>query len=464
MNRPRTTEAGRVRARYAGDPVAFCSEIIGGDRPWSRQTEVLEAVRDHRRTAVRSGHGVGKSWTCARVALWWLLTRASSVVITTAPTERQVREVLWREIGRAYAGSRVPLGGKLLSAKMQLAPDWFALGCSTDEAERFQGFHSEHLLVIFDEAAGVPQRMWEAAEGMLSSGGSRMLAVGNPTAPSGPFHSACQSAEWRQVCVSCEEAAREAGRLNLKRLVSEEWIAERRRDWGVDSPVFRARVLGEFPSTAESGLIPGEWIAEATERGKSAEGDEEGRRGERVALGVDVARFGADSTAMVLRRGARVLETLTFHGLDTMEVAGKVVRMARKHSVDWRDVYVDACGLGAGVVDRLREQGFGVPEVNVSVSARNSAEFENLRAELYWRLRDALSPSGAQRLALGPEAGALARQLHWIRYRVSSSGRIRIEAKDRIRALEGASPDLADALALTYAGYSEQEAPGLWVI
>ena len=130
-------EAARILATYAARPLAFCEDVLGGERPWSRQAEVLEAVRDHRRTAVRSGHGVGKSWTVARLALWWLYTRPRSAVITTAPTERQVREVIWREIARAYRASRVPLGGRLLRSRIQLDDDWFALGCSTDEAERF---------------------------------------------------------------------------------------------------------------------------------------------------------------------------------------------------------------------------------------------------------------------------------------------------------------------------------------
>ena len=461
-NRRSADDAARVAGVYSEDPVAFCTDVLGDERPWARQAEMLEAVRDHRRTAVRSGHGVGKSWTVARAALWWLYTRPWSAVITTAPTERQVREVIWREIARAHGASRVSLGGRLLTSRIQLDADWFALGCSTDEAERFQGFHSASLLVIFDEAAGIPRRMWEAAEGMLSSRGSRMLAVGNPAAPSGPFFSACSSPEWRHIRVSCEEAAREAARLGLSRLVSAEWIDERRRSWGGDSPVFRARVLGEFPTTVESGLVPAEWVAAALAR--RPQGDAEASSDDRPVMGGDVARFGDYLTAIVLRRGARVAEAQTFAGIDTMEVAGQIVRAARAWGVDWHDVHVDETGVGAGVVDRLREQGHYVSGHNFAASAANGAEFENLRAEIYWRLRTALSPSATEALAIEHRLDGLARQLLWIRYRVNSSGRIQIESKDRIRAVEGSSPDLADALALTFAGYMEREAPGLWVI
>ena len=457
-----TSEAAAVAARYRPDPVAFCTEVLGDERPWSRQREILEAVRDHRRTAVRSGHGVGKSWTIARLALWWLYTRAHSAVVTTAPTERQVREVLWREVARAHRSSALPLGGKLLRTRIELDTDWFAIGVSTDEAERFQGFHSAHLLVLFDEAAGIPRRMWEAAEGMLSSSGARMLAVGNPSAPSGPFFAACSSPGWRRIRIGCPEAAAEAKRLGLSRLVSAEWIAERRRDWGADSPVYRARVVGEFPETVESGLVPAEWIAEALESGEAVEPEDV--RGRRAVLGVDVARYGDDSTAMVLRRGSAVVDAAAFKGIDTMAVAGKVVRAVRMWDVDWHDVFIDATGLGAGVVDRLRELGYPVAECNFAARASNPAEFENLRAEIYWRLRTALSPSAEARLAIDPKIEALARELLWIRYRVNSSGRIQIESKERIKSAEGASPDMADALALTYAGYTAEEAPGLWVI
>ncbi len=453
-----TNDAAVVARRYRADPAAFCREVLGGDAPWSRQLEVLESVRDHRRTAVRSGHGVGKSWTVARAALWWLYTRPRSVVISTAPTERQVREVLWREIARACRNATMPLGGKMLTSKIHLDDDWFAMGVSTDEAERFQGFHSEHLLVVFDEAAGIPRRMWEAAEGMLSSAGSRMLAVGNPTAPSGAFHAACTSGSWRSLRIGCDEAAGEAARLGLRRLVSTEWIEERRRDWGADSPVYMSRVLGEFPPTAEAGLVPFEWIGAALARGADAKG--EGR----PMLGVDVARYGRDRTALVLRRGADVSEAKTFRELDLMEVTGRIVRAVRQWNVSWSDVFVDAAGLGAGVVDRLHEQGYPARGCNFAERASDAAEFENLRAEVYWRLREAMSPGAAEPLSIAPSLDELADELRWINYRVGSSGRLIIESKDRIRAAEGASPDLADALALTFAGYADEEAPGLWVI
>src|SRR5438105_6336287 len=142
-------------APYAADPVAFVREVLG-QTPWSRQAEIMRAVAAEPQTTVRSSHGVGKTWVAAALALWWVYTRRPSLVLTTAPTARQVEGLLWAEINRllrrAGQAQGRPLPGRCLQTKLDVRPEQQALGLTTNEPERFAGWHSEHLLVIVDEA------------------------------------------------------------------------------------------------------------------------------------------------------------------------------------------------------------------------------------------------------------------------------------------------------------------------
>ena len=154
--------------RYRRDPVAFAREVLRFF-PWSKQREILESVRDHPRTAVRSAHGVGKTAVAARAVLWWLAVWPDSVVVTTSATWNQVREQLWREIAVAFHASAGFIGGTLSDARLELGPGWFALGLSTDTPERFAGYHADRLLVVLDEASGVHEATWESAETLITT-------------------------------------------------------------------------------------------------------------------------------------------------------------------------------------------------------------------------------------------------------------------------------------------------------
>jgi hypothetical protein len=431
--------------KYAHDPLAFCEETLGGEQPWARQAEALLALRDHPRVAVRSGHGVGKTWLAARAALWFLYAHPRSIVLTTAPTHRQVRSVLWAELRRQHRSARVALGGALTETRLTLDDDWFALGLSTDEPERFQGYHSEHLLLILDEAPGVPGPIYEAARGVLTSAHSRVLLIGNPTTPSGPFYEAFRSPEWRGLhipCTACPNVAH--GRVIYPKLVTAEWVEAQEREWGRGSPAFRSRVLGEFPEEAESRLAPLAWVHAAQER--RMEGGEDSPK----RMGVDVARYGADRTAIVIADDFAVREAHAWSGLSTMETAGRVLALARERGIPAERIAVDDTGVGGGVTDRLRELGWNVVAVQAA-GAPASKNFANRRSEIYWRLREALNPEGESPLALPERSAALAEELTEIGYGFTSAGRIILEGKEAIRSRLRRSPDLADALALTFA-------------
>ena len=173
-------EAHADRDHWFLDPVEFVRRELDAT-PWSKQAEIMEAVRDHTRVSVRSCNGSGKTYIAAHVVLWWLMCFPDALVITTAPTEHQVRDVLWREVRRAYRGHEALIDGKLLRTALELGDKHFALGLSTNEAERFQGFHEGHILFVVDEASGVREGIFEAIEGSMTSQHARMLLLGNPT-------------------------------------------------------------------------------------------------------------------------------------------------------------------------------------------------------------------------------------------------------------------------------------------
>ena len=456
--------AADLMGRSRDDPEFFFKEVLGWT-PWAKQTEiaraVAEAVRGEgpRRVAVRSGNGVGKTALAARLMLWALRCHPSSVVVTTAPTQRQVTELLWREARSAYYRARVPLGGVFYEGqpRWDLGPRRYAIGVSPEHTrpEGFQGFHADLIVFLVDEASGIPPAHWEAIKGSLLAGNAAVLAIGNPTRLEGEFHDAFhgQAALWRRLHISAFDTPNLTGG-DVPGLVTPAAVAEAERDWGEDSPLYQIRVLGEFPSAASHQLIRYEWIERAAEAPAAGGG---------FALGVDVARSGEDETAAVLLEGNRLTRLQRWLGQDTMRTVAEI-----KGIVDELGevaVAVDDGGVGGGVVDRLRELDVRVYAVKFGASpdGRSSVHFKNKLAEMYWRLRERLE-AGALCLPRGAAltaGGKLAMQLAQIEWEVESDRVIRVHK----RGLAGhaPSPDVADALALALEAQARAErGAGVW--
>lgn len=243
----------QVWARASRDPV-FKSREVFGWWPWSKQREILWSVRNNERTAVPSAHGLGKTATAARVVLDFA-TEGPCRVITTAPIWSQVKDLLWAEIAVAHRDSKIPLGGNLLATRLEFAPDWFAVGFSTDEAESFAGHHAPRLLLVVDEASGVDEKIYIAAKGFLTaSKGARVLLIGNPTRPAGTFFRACrEGSPYNVIQMSAYHSPNVTGekvpRYVADALPTMAWIKEMEDEYGRDSPEFRIRVMGEFAMT-----------------------------------------------------------------------------------------------------------------------------------------------------------------------------------------------------------------------
>ncbi len=426
-------------------PLEFARDVLQVTL-WSRQQEVLASLPDHRRVAVKSGNGLGKGFSAAVAVLWFLHCHDPAVVLSTAPTFRQVRHILWRQVRRLYRPARELLGGKMLDTRWELAEDRYAMGLSAESADEFQGFHSPNVFIVVDEAEGVSDEIFEAIEAIMTAAEPRLLLIGNPTTVAGAFHRAFHQERrlYHTITISALDSPNvQAGQIVVPGLTSDQWVKERTETWGEENPIYRARVLGEFPDQAEDTLIRLSDIEAAAMPGTEAETQPDTACPD-VVLAVDVARFGSDRSVILRRRENRVEEIRVLRGLDTMQLTGWVVRAINDFQP--ARICVDEIGVGAGVVDRLKEQGYPVRGINVSTRARQESVFANLRAEGYWLLRDLFS---SYRIKI-PADGQLMGELAALRYSYDSHGRILIESKESMRRRGLPSPDKADALMLAF--------------
>lgn len=457
-------KANEIKADFINslqDPKYFTQRILN-KHLWSIQADILKSVRDNPRTAVRSCHGIGKTFTAAMCILWFLYTHEKSIVLSTAPTWRQVEKLIWKEIRAAYRDAVIPLGGSLAPKTPELHlifNEWYAAGLSTNEPDRFQGFHEEHILVVVDEAAGVNIGIFEAIEGILTSTGARLLLIGNPTSIGTPFYDAFMKPGFKTFHVSAFDTPNfthagitqgdiangtwqdKAKEIPYPRLITPHWVADRYKTWGENSAPYQVRVMGNFPQQGEDTLIPLLWIELAMERW------EDTPEGSYKKLGVDVAAYGSDKTVIAELRGLKIMPLNVYSQKNTRETAGLVISHAKETGT--RNINVDEIGIGRGVVDSLEEEGYENVGVNVAEKSHDIERFHNLRAELWWNLRERLDPD-KEPIAL-PCDDELLSELASVKYKVDARGAIQIESKEDMKKRLGHSPDRADAVVLACA-------------
>jgi hypothetical protein len=429
---------------YVEDPIGFAENVLGVSL-WYRQREIIAAVHKESRVAVRSGHKVGKSASAAAIALWFASTRPRARVILTAPTHRQIRTILWREIKALYLHSKVPLGGELNEMPeygLQFADGREVVGFYTNEPEKMAGISGPAVLFIADEASGIPTEIYEAIEGNRA-GGARLVMFSNPTQTSGYFFDAFNKKRdyWRCIHVSSEEAA-ETG---IPGLATKEFIDEKRREWGINSPLYQVRIAGNFPEQQSNAVIALGDVERAVARW-----NEMGEDRSPLVLGVDPARFGDDSSAIVARRGQRVLSVSKVNGQNTHQTGARALEMSRQLRFgpgERPHIRVDSIGIGAGVCDYLRDYHnkgeIVLVEVNVSAPARVEGRYHNLRSELWFKAAEWLRGGGAI-----PSDGELESELVTPTYNFDLKNRLRVMEKAEIKKILGRSPDKADAFCL----------------
>lgn len=425
---------------------------------WDKLVEIVQALEHNRRVAVPSGHGVGKTWLLARIVLAFLFSHYPAKVITTAPTWTQVEKLLWAEIAEAYNSSVIDLGGELLLTSLKIDDNWFAIGFSTTGkagerefgAPKFQGFHSPNLLVALDEAPGVEHAIWVAAETLIAGENNRLIAIGNPTSPSGDFYEACKSPLWKKIEVSSFDHPNvKENRMIVPGAVTKEWIEERRSEWGEDSPLWIAKILGQFPAEGSDTLIPLSWAEACVGLGLSSKGKKK--------LGVDVARYGGDMTVLAGKFGKVIRIIAAVNKKDTNWTSGRIISHHREEGFD--AIAVDDTGVGGGVTDAVEDAGYDVDAMNFGAQPIDD-RFENLKAEIYWNLREDIKTKSIEL----PDDKELISQLCSIKYKFTRKGKIAIESKEELTKRGLKSPDKADAVAIVNSAGRTESLPEISII
>jgi hypothetical protein len=484
------SEAAPAQAlsEYADRPVQFFQDILGIEL-WSKQIEILEKLRTNKEAHVAACHGVGKTLFAGGVAEWHF-SACGFPFYTTAPTFRQVQELLWEqaiETNRMNATRKLP--GRIVKTPrpgivVAGRPDWFGRGFATNDPEKAQGRHIDNLLVIVDEAGGVDDGIWSAIDGWMTNPGCKLLTIGNPSHRKNYFFRAHHELIGNKGIATVHIAATDSPNLDGKsrwpKLVTQEWIDDKKRKWGEASYLYRTRVEGRFPTDADEKCLPIEWIEEAFRFGEELAAEEAALPPDVRAVecapkkaALDVSRSGADKNALgyLARQRLRIVRYWNeTDPLYLMAVARYVDRWVAEQPIKPSSLAVDINAVGAGAKDRLLELrtpetwgGCQLAELDWRAKPDAITEFVGTLSELYGRLRDGMNPATEREnriglptldelAAVGLTKEQLTAQLNARKCGFDEYRRFWVESKKNLRKRRGeeqmgSSPDVADMFA-----------------
>lgn len=469
------------------DWVLFATEVLRVNLD-DEQKAILRSVQHNKMTAVASGTARGKDFIAACAAMCFMYLTPilhgtqmveNTKIALTAPTGRQVQNIMIPEVTRLFRNAGGVLPGYLRSDGIKTDySEWFITGFKADDTntEAWSGFHAVNTMFVVTEASGISETVFNAIEGNLQ-GNSRLLIVFNPNTPTGYAARAMQSERFAKFRLSSLNAVNvKAKRRIIQGQVDYDWVADKVRNWCAPIPnaervedegdfvwegesfrpndLFRVKVLGMFPKVAEDVLIPFEWVAAANRRWEARQEHSQPLRFGRI--GVDVAGMGRDNSVIVPRYGNYVTEIIAFNSggnADHMALAGRIKTYLNDKE---NKAMIDTIGEGAGVYSRLIEQGCkNALSCKFSAGAHGLSDetgvysFANLRAYCYWAVRDWLNPANGYEACL-PVHERLMEEATSTKWKFQSDGRIIIEQKDDIKKRIHRSPDFMDALANTF--------------
>jgi len=507
---------------YRGRELEFAKDILG-ESYWEAQRLIFGQLFERKKCTARTCHGIGKTRVAAGVVTTFLMTRKDSVVVTTAPTDHQVRNLLWGEIGRLHANANVDLPGSPDQKQLRLGPKWYALGLSTNKPARFQGFHGSvdvpedpdadidleahqkylddlsaldpekvgqgGILLVFDEAAGIEQAIYDAAKGALTSPDSYVLYIGNPDLDLATAHEFVRShridSDFARIRVGAEAGPDDPfeppeGTESRKTfwsfdhvpnwLMDEKWFEDRKRDYGVGSPLYYSKIWGMFAgSDASSRVMPLELLlaSEARDTVNTKLGNH---------MGIDPSAGGDQSVASLVVNGVlraqhawrpRKSDTSALMSVVTMIEAlrshwGKELAEAQgskdvDDALPWDNVHIEVNGIGAGVCDRMRQKGYHIDRVDMGSKAKGewrdvngSVLFLNRRAELYWSIRRLADEGMFQMSSEWTDAWAQAQWAEYENREMAQGTTVVIQPKKEIIKQYGRSPDHWDSIVIAF--------------
>lgn len=469
----------------------FIRSILKED-PYDLQDAIIDALESHNRVAIKGCHSAGKSRVIAAYCIYYLLKYPDSIVLTTAPTEGQVQRLMWASIDEILerANMKFPKRNEL---EIRLNPRNYMLGLATNQGVRFQGYHSRHILIVFDEAPGIMADIWDATNGIAASGEVKIVALGNPVIPSGKFYECFKPNNgWHQITISAfdtpnlqnpatgqpftidELLALEPHELSPNAgprpyLVSREWVLERYRATGPQDPDYQSRVLGQFPDEGSDSLIAYQWIHEARMRGLHwTPGETDVFT--RYTAGVDVADGGDDASAVSVWRGNVLVALDSWYKREPFDAIRTFLEPFHEELTFGHTrpaVRVDTIGVGANMLTLLNKFGYSGHTIGINVASspdlfiprhrkddclRAKERFSNLKAYLYWQLRERFQRGEVIGYALSEQA---ATELASLRWRANErNGKIEIEPKSEMKKRGADSPNLAECMMLGSAAIS----------
>lgn len=445
--------------RYQDDPVGFMIEVLDVDpnHLWTKMIEISEAIRDHDYVCVKAGNSLSKSFTLGRLANWFLFTHYPSTVITTAPSNIQVEEILWREIRESHANAKIPLGGKVLKTKLELSEKWFATGFATkpdtvtQHVTRLQGFHNEYVLIILDEAAGIDPLIWEAIDRLMSSEGVvKLIAVGNPTTARGPFVDCFKDSKFHKITVSAFDSPNyKTGKELIPGLAGRKFVAMVEAKYGKNSNQYKSMITGEIPDEDVDSLIPISWI----ERAEKAKVNYNFKFIKRF-LTWDVADGGDDLHVIKAWENTTEIDSVEIRNKKVEEVEPYVWRLLRR--IGGNAIVVDNDGIGRVATQLLEGSKDRRTEIipftgSDRASVSEPSTFYNRRHEAHWKLRELFEKNRISISSIPEQREELAA----IKLVNHKKGFIAIEPKIDLKTRLGRSPDRADAIMMMAGTFDE---------
>lgn len=455
----------RTRSRkqeYLNDPALWAEEVLG-KHMWSKQREIAKSVVENSHTAVVSCNGAGKSGLAGMLAVWWIATHDpyDVALICSAPTYVQIARVLFREIQdnfklAAQHGHELP--GYITQGQEWKLDDGTVIAFGRRPADKdivsaFQGIHRRYVMVILDEAGGIPEDLYTATEAVTNTQDARVLAIGNPDNRGTPFHKIFRDdPTWNKIKISAYDTPNFTEEKHtvppelLPLLIQEAWVEKQKVSWGTESARFRSKILAEFPDEADNTFFAQSNI----DRGIDTDIPDDSEV--RAVLGVDVARFGEDDSVCYINRGGRLRFLDSWSKATATETATRIHRMAVDYAVS--EVRIDAAGLGGPVVDMvaaMSDNKYLVISMLGSAASPDKTRWHNARAANYDGLKEGLS---AGRVDVDPDDKILLEELLMIQYKFTPKGAILIESKDDMRSRGVKSPDHLDAVVYACADLS----------